>query len=106
MAFLDLNTTEGAPLVSIGGRVRATAIATPAPMWLRPRRAKRPQGWRKASPVALSIPAALIPAAYTADYLGDPLLGMLAATLLYAMAAPFAAWLAGDRGINADHTKI
>lgn len=105
MAFLDFNAAEGAHLQAIASR------AAPAPrMWLRPRPpAQARPAWQRIMPrLAMLVPAIGALAALASDYLDDPLLGMLAAVLLYATSAPIAARLVGGDGaaVRADHTKI
>ncbi|WP_380874815.1 hypothetical protein ACFB49_01510 [Sphingomonas sp. DBB INV C78] len=104
MAFLDFNSSEGAPVHSIG-----TVVATPQRKWLRPRHQPAASRWQKLSaPALVALVVAAAPAALTGDYLDDSLLGTLSAVVLYAASAPLVASLFGQRQpINrAYHTKI
>lgn len=107
MGFLDLNAAEGIPLHSFA---RTGEIAAPAPReWLRPRRAAPAPRWKSLiGPIALALPTSTASAAVTGSYFGDPLLGLLAAALSYAVSAPAIAWFAQGTGkaSRADHTKI
>ncbi|ARS25957.1 hypothetical protein [Sphingomonas sp. KC8] len=105
MAFLDFNAAQGPPLQLFASR--------PTPVlrvWRRPRPAAKPVSARHRANLAFATLASAIaaPSAYAGDYFDDPLLGLLAAVLLYATSAPIAAWLVGgDRAaVRVDHTKI
>lgn len=86
MAFLDFNAAEGAPIHAIGAAPAAQSRA-----WLQPRRRSAPaRRWHRLMLAIAAIPALGAPAVVAADYLGDAMLGVLSATLLYAMGAPVA----------------
>ena len=105
MAFLDFNAAEGTPRQAIASR----AVPAP-PLWLRPRApAQARPVWQRTMPLlVMLVPVIGALAALASDYLDDPLLGMLAAVLLYATSAPIVARLVGGDGaaVRADHTKI